>query len=94
MNIVIIKEKFQDDFTTRIAGEKLRQMILDSNSGVVLDFEGVKIASAAFFDEGIAKLSLEGWDSKRLKEKVTFLNMFKRDYELLISVCSVRGINL
>lgn len=91
---ILIKDEFKNDFTTRIAGEKLRKMILAAKGKVTLDFEGVKIASASFFDEGIAKLGLEGWDSEKVKQSITFKNMFNKDLELLKSVSKTRGLYL
>ena len=91
---ILIKEEFQDDFTTRIAGERLRKKILSVQEKIILDFEGLKIASASFFDEGIAKLSEEGWNSDDVENKVHFLNLFKKDQELLRIVCKDRGIIL
>jgi hypothetical protein len=92
--IINIKEKFQDDFTSRIAGEKLRKTITDSSEEIVIDFKDLKIASASFFDEGIAKLALEGWDHNKLNSRLKVKNIFTRDLQLLISVCNTRGLEI
>ena len=76
MTNIFIRETFKNDYTTRDAGEKLRHMILLSKKKIMLDFSDIKIASASFFDEGIAKLSLEGWDSKKLNDQLEFKNLF------------------
>lgn len=90
----MIKNEFKDDYTTRSAGERLRNQIISANTKITIDFEGIKVASASFFDEGIAKLGLEGWDAKRIQDSIDFKNMFKRDKELLISVCEIRNLTL
>ena len=91
---IIIKDKFEDDYTTRVASEKLRKMITNTTEKIVLDFSNVKVASASFFDEGIAKLSEESWDSNKVNAFLIFENLFKRDKELLISVCENRSIKI
>ena len=89
-----IKEKFSKDYITREAGEKLRKMICQASPPIELDFEELKVASSSFFDEGIAKLSLEGFDAKWVNENITFLNLHKLDAALLKQVCLARGIKL
>lgn len=91
MKITIAKE-FKNDFTTRAAGERLRKLILNATSLVTINFIDVKIASSSFFDEAIAKLSCEGWTVEKIKENITFLNLFKRDKELLKSTCKIHGL--
>ncbi|MBP9681189.1 MAG: STAS-like domain-containing protein [Bacteriovorax sp.] len=91
---IIIKDMFKDDYTTRIAGEKLRKMIEKTTEKIILDFSNIKIASASFFDEGIAKLGEENWDSNKVNALLVFENLFKRDKELLISVCENRNIKI
>lgn len=92
---IIIKEKFKDDYTTREAGENLRKMITNADEKVTLNFIDLKVASASFFDEGVAKLSEnEGWNEEQINEKIEFINLFKRDKDLLKSVCQHRNINL
>lgn len=91
---ILIQKEFRDDFTTRVAGERLREMIIGTDEKITLDFKNLKVASASFFDEGLAKLSEEGWDSKKAKTQLKFKNMFDRDKELLRSVCSSRGLEL
>ena len=94
--IIQIKKEFQNDFTTRLAGERLREMIvsISQNDFITLDFKDVKIASSSFFDEGIAKLALVGWTEKRIEEKIEIKNIFKMDRLLLEQVCEERGLHL
>jgi hypothetical protein len=87
-----IKNMFPDDHITRIAGEKLRNMILSCDEIVELDFSNVKIASASFFDEGIAKLALEGWSVIDFKNRIKITNIFSKDKMLLKNSCKIRGI--
>ena len=70
-----IKKEFSSDHTTRQAGERLRAMIVGAKNRVTLDFDGLKIASASFFDEGIGKLKQEGWTEKDLQEKKKMLRV-------------------
>ena len=93
MNIVIGK-KFATDHTTRVAGEKLRHMIISCKENIILDFKNTKIASASFFDEGIAKLALHEWTTGMIKERIKFINLFKMDEMLLKEVCESRNIFL
>ena len=92
--IINIKKEFENDFTSREAGERLRHLIIGCNNGVELDFLSLKIASASFFDEGIAKLSEENWTSEKLNSLVTIRNIFPRDLLLLQKVCKTRGLEL
>ncbi len=89
---IIIKERFKNDFTTREAGEQLRKMILSSSEKIIIDFADVKIASASFFDEGIAKLAHEGWNKQDLDSRIEFINIFSKDLELMHDTCLTRGI--
>jgi len=91
---ILICEIFKDDHTSRPAGEKLRRMIVESTEKVVLDFKDVKIASSSFFDEGIAKLAFEGWDSSKIINRITFKNLFPMDERLLKEVCLKRKLNI
>lgn len=90
--IIKIKENFSNDYTTREAGERLRKMIVSSKEKVTLDFNGIKIASSSFFDEGIAKLlTNEGWNQQKFETMLTVINIYKMDEELLALVCKDRG---
>ncbi|MEK6704548.1 MAG: DUF4325 domain-containing protein [Bdellovibrionota bacterium] len=68
MKKIKIKEEYKEDYITRAAGERLRTAILDARQNgedcIWLDFGGVIIGSTSFFDEAIAKLGEEGWDSE------------------------------
>lgn len=88
-----IREEFKEDYTTRIAGERLRNMILNSKEKIILNFSEIKIASASFFDEGIAKLALEGWTTQKLRELVAFEHLYSMDQKLLEQVCKARGLD-
>ncbi len=91
---IIIREEFKNDYTTRVAGERLRNIILTNDEKIILDFSELKIASASFFDEGIAKLSLEGWSTDMLNDRLSVENIFRKDMELLKSVCLERGLKI
>jgi hypothetical protein len=56
-----------------------------------IDFEGLKIASTSFFDEGFAKLADEGWTSEKLASLVTLKNIYPRDKEILDDLFSRRA---
>ena len=81
-----IRKEFAEDWLTREAGERLREMILAATKGskrVELDFGKAIIASTSFFDEGIAKLADHGWTWRLLDKKIAFLNMHPRDRETM-----------
>ncbi len=88
--IIKISERFKDDYITREAGEELRELIYSSEGDVEIDFSDLKIASASFFDEGIAKLDKD----KILSKKVSIKNLFRKDFELLINVCKSRNLSI
>ena len=92
--IIKIKQNFENDFTTRIDGEKLRNIILETTGNIEIDFIDVKVASASFFDEAIAKLIDYGFDSHKVKEKIKFKNLYEMDKLLLKQVCKQRGIEV
>lgn len=89
--IIVIAETFKDDYTTRRAGERLRLMIKDTSEKVTLDFVGIKIASASFFDEGIAKLTDENWDQSQFDKLLEVVNLYELDQRLLKQVCKARS---
>jgi hypothetical protein len=93
MNI-LIKEAFSNDFTSREAGEKLRNTILTSNTKVTLDFKGLQIASASFFDEGLAKLMEHGWNENDFRDKLELKNIFHKDLALFHKILELKGIKL
>ncbi len=88
--IIIIKNDFKSDYTTREAGEKLRRMILENQGEIQIDFEGVKVASASFFDESFAKLYLEN-GQQNWTDRVQLINLNKFDQKLFDQVCSARS---
>jgi len=94
---LVIKEIFKNDYISRVAGEKLRHMILDlwnKNEKVVLDFSGLMVASTSFFDEGVAKMAQEKINPVFLKTHLSFENLYPRDKELLEKMCQIRGSQL
>lgn len=64
------------------------------NKKIELDFNDIIIASTSFFDEGIAKLIDEGFDSEKLKSIVTITNINPNDKEVLKQVCKYRGLEI
>lgn len=97
MSRIIIGQMFKNDYISRVAGEKLRTLISEAyqkKEAVTLDFSGVIIASTSFFDEGIAKLALEGWDGQRLKTWVLFEGMNPRDRKVMKKVCEFRRLKV
>jgi hypothetical protein len=92
---ISIKETFKDDYISRVAGEKLRHAIEEAyqnNESIELDFSNVTIASTSFFDEGIAKLALEGWDRAQFNDRVTLRGMNARDQKVMEKMCEFRGL--
>lgn len=90
-----IKSVFKDDYITRVAGEKLRNMILKSvseNKKVELDFTDLMVASTSFFDEAIAKLVDHGWNRDKFNERVHFKNLHPKDKIVMEKMCSYRGL--
>jgi hypothetical protein len=95
MKTITIKDEFKQDYISREAGERLRNIIIDSLNDVesiIIDFSGVTIASTSFFDEGFAKLKLLNWNKDDFNRKVQIINMNKKDYEVLILVCKNRRL--
>jgi len=87
MALINIPEEFsKEDRMTRDGGEKLRYLILDlaqQNEVIELDFKKIPIASVSFWDEGVAKLLMEGWTQDELRERVRLVNVHPRDLEVL-----------
>lgn len=92
---IMIKEIFKDDYISREAGEKLRNFILENygkKQKTILDFSNISIASTSFFDEGLAKLKLDGWETNTYLDFVEIKNLSPLDTELLNKVLKYRGI--
>lgn len=92
---ISIKKDFSDDAVTREAGERLRKRIADilrSGEKLDLDFSGCLIASTSFFDEGIAKLADEGFQSDTILRLLTITHIHPRDLELLDDLCKRRKL--
>ena len=86
MKSVNIKQEFADDFISREAGERLRNIILEATKNdapVEIDFTGKIIASTSFFDEGFAKLIEHGWTKEKMFSLIKFKNIHKRDMQVL-----------
>ncbi len=96
MNI-LIKEFFKDDYISRQAGEKLRLMIIDAimkKNKLVLDFDGLIVASTSFFDEGIAKLVDEKVNVEDFLDYIILKDLNKNDFKVLKQVSDYRGFQL
>lgn len=94
---IIIKDEFRNDWITREAGGRLREILLQKiceKKPVILDFIGLTVASTSFFDEGIAKLSEEGIEPKNFTALVSLVNLHPRDRQLLASLCKRRGFDI
>lgn len=90
-----IKSDFSGDYITRVAGEKLRKIILEADfkkQKIEIDFSGVTIASTSFFDEGFAKLIDSGWTIKKLRTQIMLKNIKLRDHQVLLEMCKNRGM--
>lgn len=86
MKTITIRDAFPDDRITRIAGERLRNMILDATAGgekLEIDFGNAVIASTSFFDEGFAKLTQQGWTEEILSSRIVLKNIHRNDERVL-----------
>lgn len=95
MDTINIKKEFAGDWISREAGERLRKMIVErmgKNKKLEIDFSNVVIASTSFFDEGIAKLSEEGWTKEDLHSHIRFKNLHYKDRAVLDELCKNRGV--
>lgn len=94
MNHIVIATEFPDDRVSRDAGAKLRERILAATAKepLTLDFSGTIIASISFFDEGLAKLALDGWSREVFDAKLRFKNLHRRDHEVMERLLAKRGL--
>lgn len=95
MTNIVIKELFLNDYVTREAGEKLRNLILEASykqDEIYLDFTGLMVASTSFLDEGIAKLSEEGWNKETFSKRIKLINCHQGDRKLISKLCKLRGL--
>lgn len=95
MKIIQIKKEFRNDYISREAGERLRQMILQvikNKETVEIDFGGLLVASTSFFDEGFAKLALEGWSKENFDSHIQLKGVNPKDHEILKKLCLNRGM--
>ncbi len=94
---IVIKKIFKKDWVTREAGEQLRKMIGDcikKGGKVELDFTGMTIASTSFFDEGIAKLGMEGCSPEEINRLIVWKGLHPRDQELVRMLCQKRDFEI
>lgn len=95
MKKIQIKKEFREDYISREAGERLRQMILQATKDkgkVEIDFGGLLVASTSFFDEGFAKLALEGWTQENFDSYIQLKGLSPKDHEILKKLCFDRGM--
>lgn len=76
---------------TREGGEKLRNILKSENVTVELDLENKPLASVSFWDEGIAKLLLDGWTPAELKKKIQFKDIHPRDLKIVQALMKERN---
>ena len=95
MRQINIRDSFGNDWISRKAGERLRQMIVESTAGgemVEIDFKDTIIASTSFFDEGFAKLTELGWTKGKLHSLVRLKHIHEKDRGLLEKMCENRDM--
>lgn len=91
---IIIKDEFKDDYITRKAGERLRNLIIAAdadNELIELDFSNLLIASASFFDEGIAKLLEHGWTKEKIGKIISLKKIHTKDQMTLNEMLKYRS---
>ncbi len=87
--IITIKDSFFNDFKTREAGEKLRQMILihlKTEDVIELDFSQIEIASISFIDEFLVKLFTVEKIRPKDWSKLKIVNMNTFDKKLALKM--------
>jgi len=98
MALISIPDEFsKEDRMTRDGGERLRHLILErarQHELIELDFKKIPIASVSFWDEGVAKLLVEGWTQDELRERLRLVNAHPRDLEILERLISSRKKDL
>lgn len=93
--IVLQKEFSAEDLMTREGGEKLRHLILSQQKfPILIDLKSKPIASVSFWDEGIAKLILEGWSKQKIASDIEFKDLHPRDQEIINKLTQERAKNL
>lgn len=95
MHRINIRDSFKNDWISREAGERLRQMIVKSTAEgevVEVDFQDMIIASTSFFDEGFAKLTELGWTKGKLHSLVRLKHIHEQDRGLLEKMCENRDM--
>ncbi|MBN1115545.1 MAG: STAS-like domain-containing protein [Oligoflexia bacterium] len=90
---ISIAEDFKNDYVTRDAGEKLRNMIIAGEKDyekIEIDFGDLIIASVSFFDEAFAKLIEHGWSINKINSRIILKNISPRDVEVHNKMLEVR----
>lgn len=93
-NILIWKSLTPEEIMTRIGGEKLREKMsaaLKLGKSITIDCENRPVASISFWDEGIAKLTIEGFSEAELWARVTFKNTLSRDIEVIRAMLKAKS---
>ncbi len=94
MKTINIAQEFAEDYSSRVAGEKLRKTIeeaIGACNPLTIDFSDIVIASTSFLDESIAKLGLKNITRKDFEKHISLLNLDPRDKKLLENLCKKRG---
>jgi len=90
---IIIAQHFQLSRVTRADGAKLRRIIEENWSDsepLILDFSGLRIASASFFDESIGALA-EAYPLEVLTQRLRMEQMDPADRRLLNQIVLSRA---
>jgi hypothetical protein len=93
--MIRIRDEFKEDYISRVAGERLRNRVLEAvakGEKITLDFTGITIASTSFFDEGFAKLADCGWTRPTFDAAITFIGLHPLDKRVLDEMCRNRGL--
>lgn len=83
--IDLFKDFTAEERMTRVGGEKLRKKILSfsKDSRISIQAHHKPIASVSFWDEGIAKLILEGWTSDDIQRRLQFKEIHSGDQKII-----------
>jgi hypothetical protein len=90
---IIINQHFQTSRVTRADGANLRRLIEErwtDSEPLILDFSGLRIASASFFDESIGALA-ESYPLELLTQRLRMENMDPSDRKLLNQIVLSRA---
>jgi hypothetical protein len=90
---IIIDQHFKTSRVTRADGAKLRSLIEErwsDSEPLILDFSGLRIASASFFDESVGALA-ETYPLELLTQRLRMENMDPADRKLLNQIVLSRA---